>query len=100
MTWSVSASVCRSRNANAISQSARWQRISRAFHLPGAGRHSRCGDELGAVDADDSFETISDNRRDVSSMTSTGFLSPTNDAYGFAAMANDYTEPRHAKVVG
>jgi hypothetical protein len=47
---------------------------------------------LGAVDVADSLDTISESRREVSSMTSTGFLSPTKHAYGLAAMANDYTD--------
>src|ERR1041384_4021396 len=91
MTWFASASVCRSRNANAISQSARWQMISRAFHFPGAGRHSR-------LDPVDSLFTISERRRDVSSMTSIGLCAPRSDSYGLAATADDYKGGLHAKV--
>ena len=37
ITWCGSASACRRRKPKTISQSARWQRIAPALHLPGAG---------------------------------------------------------------
>ena len=72
ITGSGSASVCRMRKAKTTSQSARWQRISRTLHLPGAGERF--------ASASESPRRMPASFPGVSLMTPEGLRSPRYEA--------------------